>query len=179
MIAGITAALLIGAIALIVAFWKGDRDEGGGGTGGGSGGGGTVASKRVLFVVPPQGLYYPDYGPVKDRLTQRGIDVDTASTRLDDCVLEGAPAGARVKPNRVVTDIKNLNEYSAILFCGRNTNEYDGAPSFAGYRAVESLIADARRNQKTIGGICIGQRVAHPLRRASRPQSGCLPARGQ
>lgn len=156
-IAGSTAAIVVGIIGLIIAFGGGGRDRGTEPGGGGVVGSG--AAKPVLFVVPRRGLYYPDFDPVRERLKEGGVQVVTASTTTDECELEGAPPNAVVKPRINVTSAK-ASEYSAILFCGRNISDYMGGPHQLGYREVDRLLTEAKQERKlVIGGICMGQGI--------------------
>jgi eukaryotic-like serine/threonine-protein kinase len=157
---GAAAIVLLGTIGLIIAYgWK--NPDGGGPDNSGGGPitiGGSPAGKRVLFVVPSQGLYYPDYGPTKDRLTAAGVVVETAATRSGDCYLVTPPGGPPVTPMHLVKNV-NVSEYAAVLFCGQNPGEYIGGPKSASFADAQRIVNDARRGDKIIGAICAGQAV--------------------
>jgi serine/threonine protein kinase/putative intracellular protease/amidase len=152
---GALAILIIGTGGLIAAFWPWGNTSGGqpNGTGGD-----TAAGKRVLFVVPSQGLWYPDYGPVVAKLSAADVDVVTAATRDGECLVIGQPpGGARVTPNRLLREVK-ASDYAAILFCGQNVTEFCW-PQQPGYADTARLILEAGQGNKLLAAICVGQTV--------------------
>jgi len=159
--AGAAAVLILGTVGLILAF-NGKKPDSNGGSGKPEGGSGPVvgsgAGKRVLFVVPSQGLHYRDYAPVKDRLKSAGVVVDTAATRSEDCVLAPPMPGKIVTPNKLVKDVV-VADYDAILFCGQNVTEYIGGAKAASYTDANRLVRNATRRDKVLGAICAGQAV--------------------
>lgn len=166
--AGAAAVLLVGTVGLIMANgWK-NQGGGSGKTGGGPGttggvpitppGGNAVAGKRVLFVVPSQGLYYPDYGPTEKRLRAAGVVVDTAATNREACRLMTPPGGPSVTPTLQVKDVV-VADYDAILFCGQNVSEYIGGLKAASYVDANRIVRNALRRDKIVGAICAGQAV--------------------
>jgi serine/threonine-protein kinase len=158
--AGSAAALITGVIGLIIALGgdgrdRGTQQNGRGGTGDALGG--AVAGKRVLFVVPNQGLHFADYDPVKKRLEANGIEVVTASSSTNECRLNPL-ADVSVRPERTVNEI-NTREFAAVLFCGANVEEFVGNPMSVHYKAVDRIIQEMTRDKKPIGAICVGQKV--------------------
>jgi len=158
--AGVLATVIFGSVGACIALSdksKGNSD--GTSAGRSSSPRGLVAGKRVLFVVPHEGLHVPDYAPVVQRLTAAGVQVDTASTATTECRgFKGARTG--VTPKYLVNDV-NPGDYAGVLFCGAIAAEYTkdaGAPG-PGYQAVERIIKEMRASQKVVAAICLGQRV--------------------
>jgi serine/threonine-protein kinase len=162
------AFLVLGSAGLVAALWPKSKESGGqpGQLGGPDAPGGTAAGTRVLFVVPSQGLWYPDYGPVKDRLTEANVEVVTSATRMGDVQLVGG--GPRVTVDRLLKDARAA-DYSAILFCGQNVTELCW-PQQAGYADTARLILEAKRDNTLLAAICVGQAVLlhHEVLRGKR-----------
>jgi len=158
-IAGAFVAMAAGLIGLILAV-NGNTADGGTDRAAKGGGpsepAGVVAGKRVLFVVPHEGLNVPDYEPVVGCLTAAGIHVDTASVATSECRgFRGRPTG--VTPRYLVSDVKPA-DYDGVLFCGATHVEYTNR-SGPGYQPVQRIILEMQSSRKVIGAICVGQFV--------------------
>ena len=118
----------------------------------------TVESRpRVLFCVPHNGVYEPDFGEVLPTLTRGGAVVTVASTVRGLCnkYVEGTP-------NNELSDIRaemaigkdaiSAEDYDAIVFAGAIVSEFNQEPT-------RLLISDFANRGKLIAGICNGQKV--------------------
>ena len=154
-VGGGLAVILLGVIGIILGFRGGSPGTGSGKEGGG---GPPVAAtgKSVLFVVPHNGLWYPDYGPARKRLEASGVKVVTASTRLGECRV-GPPGAPAVTPDQQVAKVRAA-DYAAVLFCGQDVSEYI-SPTGPGYDDAERRIKEARGGRCVLGAICTGQGV--------------------
>lgn len=118
-----------------------------------------VRGKRVLFVVPPEQVWYADYGPTKARLEELGATVVTASTRAGECSTlddENWPQRPAVVAELMLDRVRP-DDYDAILFCGYQVTPFFGqAPDSP---TVARLLGQFHSRQKTIAAICAGQAV--------------------
>ncbi|MBA4190867.1 MAG: hypothetical protein C0467_23005 [Planctomycetaceae bacterium] len=128
----------------------------------------------ILFVVPSDGLYGPDYGPVVDRIRQLGVDVVTASGQGGHATFvrgQGEPLRS-VPVNLTIADAAaDPSRYSAIIFCGYNVDEYAPPPKrdekgppkkkedYITLKATRDLIEKMREAKRPIAAICVGERV--------------------
>jgi serine/threonine-protein kinase len=114
--------------------------------------------KPVLYVVPSDGVYGPDYFPVVERL-QGKVAVKTAS---------GRGGAARVDPphppgiaDKIPVDLKlaaaDAADYSIVVFCGREVKEY--LPGGEAGTVTRRLLGAMRQQDKPVAAICVGQRV--------------------
>lgn len=118
-----------------------------------------VRGKRVLFVVPPEQVWYADYGPTKARLEELGAMVVTASSRAGECSTlddENWPQRPAVVADLILDRVRP-EDYDAILFCGYQVTPFFGqAPDSP---TIARLLGQFHSQQKTIGAICAGQAV--------------------
>ena len=117
---------------------------------------GTVGGKSkdltVLFVVPSDGVYGPDYFPVKKR-PEKKVKVVTASGKGTAASLYGDMGTIEVELK--LADA-NPDDYAAIVFCGFKTDEYVNRP---GANAVKQLLERMQKQGRTVTAICLGERV--------------------
>lgn len=114
---------------------------------------------KVLYVVPANDLWMPDYTPVRARLEQNGVTVVTASSR------EGTARGlwavnkaaVQVPINVVLTPQLDAPEYATVVFCGRDCSEF--FPGREGGAAARHVIDRMRAAGKPVAAICTGQGV--------------------
>jgi serine/threonine protein kinase/putative intracellular protease/amidase len=106
---------------------------------------------RVLFCVPHDGLWEPDYQEVVPTLSE-GVVIDVASTLKGRCYKLGG------EPSNVFADLVigedpiSALDYDAIIFCGANTESFPKEPT-------KRLLRDFVDNGKLITAICKGQEV--------------------
>ncbi len=114
-------------------------------------------AKAVLFVVPSDGVFVPDYQPVRRRLlADPGVTVKTASG--DGGVAKDVenPTGPGIDTDLSFRELRQAGwkQFDAIAFCGYKCEEYVG-PSPKGATAGQ-LIRTALDAGKPVGGICVG-----------------------
>jgi len=158
-VVGIAAACVF-TVAAVIASLGGKKDDApsGGGDGGGSkptagAGGGKPA---VLFVVPSEGVFGPDYFPVKQRLERDNkVKVVTASGKGEPATLQ-FEKWKTVPVERKLADV-DPSEFAAAIFCGFNTDEY--VPPDPTGRVAKSLIEKMNQQKKVLASICLGNRI--------------------
>ena len=110
----------------------------------------TSSKPRVLFCVPHHEIYETDFTNVMRTLTA-GATVDVASTEIGPCIKYGGGV-SEARPTLVIGKIA-AEGYDAIIFCGANTDEFQGP-------ATASLIREfANSEKKLVTAICKGQEV--------------------
>lgn len=111
----------------------------------------------LLYVVPSDGVYGPDYHPVVQALKDRGVSVKTASGRGEPASLYGQPA------QTIPVDVKlkdvEAAEYSGVAFCGYEVNEYVLPTTRGVSEKTKQLLADVQAKGRPVAAICVGQRV--------------------
>jgi protease I len=114
-------------------------------------------SKRVLFVLPSQGFYYPDYAPVRRVLEERGVRVVVASTTLNAAQPDVKGGGEAVTPDILLEQAQAV-DYDALVFGGGiGIKEFlSGQPAS---RVAGELIHDMLAADKPVGALCMGPAV--------------------
>jgi len=130
--------------------------------------------KAVLFVVPSDGVFVPDYQPVRRRFMEAGVAVKTASGEGGVSKDINNPNGSGVAVDLSFRDLRQTDwkQFDALAFFGYKCDEYVG-PHPKGVTAGQ-LIKTAFDAGKPVGGICVGVGVlaehgALVNRDASRP----------
>jgi serine/threonine-protein kinase len=115
----------------------------------------------VLFVIPSDGVWIPDYLPVRRRLEEpragkKPVRGETAATELGkDGRAQGANPNNSVAINHKLTDV-NPKKFAAVVFTGKEVGEYlDGA----GARPAKDVIQGMHKDGKPVAAICVGQDV--------------------
>jgi putative intracellular protease/amidase len=110
-------------------------------------------------VIPPQQVWYPEYGPLKSRLEQWGARVEVASSDpgpSSSLVGIGVP-GPDIKPDRQLREVRG-QDYDALAFVGYAVADY--LPGNARGDAIHRLIEQAlQRPRPTVGSICAANAV--------------------
>lgn len=118
----------------------------------------------VLYVLPSQGVWMPDYDRVREELVRerdgkKPVRVETAAMRLGKSTpMNGSPGNPDGVPiNVILSESMSLSKYSAVIFCGYNVEEYtsDGP----GRRAVSHVIKTMQASGKPVTSICAGQAI--------------------
>jgi putative intracellular protease/amidase len=123
----------------------------------------TKSPKRVLFVIPSTGVWYPDYGPVKNALEADGVQVRTAALIKGRCELLPNPEVAKTAPpviaDLAITDSAlRASDYDALIFGGFQINPFIDEASPA-HSAVAKLLRESRQQGRIVTAICVGQAV--------------------
>jgi putative intracellular protease/amidase len=116
--------------------------------------------RPILYVLPQHGLWYEDYGPVRERLEKGGWQVRVASSAPTACQLHPRSKGEPVPPDVVLDGSVRAEDYAAIVFGGFQVQEYL-APSRPAADNVRQLIGDMKAVGKPVAGLCVGQMVLH------------------
>jgi serine/threonine-protein kinase len=121
--------------------------------------GGTVIdgkSKTALLVVPSNGVFLPDFEPVRGRLTEAGVTVKVASGDGGVSKPLNTPDGSGVAVDLSFRDLRQTDwkQFDALAFFGYKCDEYVGLHP-KGEIAVQ-LIKTAFDAGKPVGGICMG-----------------------
>ncbi|WP_439627052.1 protein kinase domain-containing protein [Gemmata sp.] len=117
----------------------------------------------LLYVVPSDGLWGPDFGPVVNQLRQHGVRVAVASGQGGHAtfVRNGPAEPLRSVPVDVRLENADAAHYSGVMFCGYNVSEYvepkDGDYTLP--KQTKELIKRFNDAGKPIGAICVGERV--------------------
>ena len=115
---------------------------------------------RILYCVPHNGLWEPDYLNVVRRLPS-GVKVTVASTEAGYCIAyaeEDKSFKTKRQSTQVSADVVigrdtiSASDYDAIVFAGANLAEFQGDPT-------KQLLAEFARDNKLITAICRGQEV--------------------
>jgi putative intracellular protease/amidase len=116
------------------------------------------APRQVLHVLPAQGLWYPDFGPVRDELEAKGYIVKVASSRGGFSELAMHSPGRRVSVDVVLGEQVRARDYAALVFAGVGVEEYcrDTLPQC---RQVRRLIAEMQQAERPVAALCAGQLV--------------------
>jgi putative intracellular protease/amidase len=113
--------------------------------------------KTVLFVVPSDGVFLPDYQPVRRRLiAAEGVSVKTASGDGGTAKDFNNPNGPGVATDFSFRDLRQTDwkQFDAVVFCGYKCDEYVGLHQKA--VTAGQLIKTALDAGKPVGGICVG-----------------------
>jgi serine/threonine-protein kinase len=117
------------------------------------------SSAKVLFVIPSNGLFYQDYGPVRKRLEDAGVTVESASSQnRRRCFLHPSSEFADVTPEKLVTEVK-ADDYDGVIFAGGNVAEFTGGGFLPASNAADRIVTHMKDNDKVIAAICGGQPV--------------------
>jgi eukaryotic-like serine/threonine-protein kinase len=118
-------------------------------------------NKTLLFVVPSNGVFVPDYQPVRRRLMQADVTVKTASGDGGTAKDINNPNGPGLATDLSFRDLSakksDWRQFDAVAFCGYRCDEYIGRSPKG--QLTADLINSALDAGKPVGAICVGQRV--------------------
>lgn len=110
---------------------------------------------RLLYVLPADGLWWEDYGPIRRRLESHDVQVVTTSTRRRVRVdfPDNMPA---VTVDELLDDV-NPDVYDGIVIAGGDLSEFldDGAS----VTELRDLIQRLLDSERVVGAVCVGQEV--------------------
>ena len=126
-----------------------------------SGGGPVVEvprQKHVLYVLPRIGVWYGDFGPVRDILVANGVKVSVAANATGVCHLAKGSGGAPVPIDVTLSRDMDLTPYDAVIFGGMGVEEYMNEHHDAG-KSARQVIKSMEKSNKIVAALCTGQRV--------------------
>ena len=113
------------------------------------------AAYGVLFILPPTGLWYEDYGPVRQILEEGDVDVVVASS-ASVVGIHPAGGGQPVSVDLPMDDVCP-EDYLAVVFVGGDNDSYlQGEPQG---RSIKNLIDAMLTSKRYVAAICVGQEV--------------------
>jgi serine/threonine-protein kinase len=115
-----------------------------------------VLPRKVLMVIPHQGLWLRDYRDVKATLEQHGVAVVTASTSTELSTVVPGTLEGNAKPD-ILIDNAQHRDYGAIIFTGFRTDDFSTGGSAA--TVTGRLIDEFLKEGRFVTAICCGQRV--------------------
>lgn len=118
-----------------------------------------ASPRTVLVVVPQQGVWMPDYTPMRERLEANGVKVTVASNAPGRALaaFDHLPTrGQSIPIDAVLSEDLDVSELAAVAFCGKNCFPFINGQSAA---ATRSLIDKLLAANKPVGAICVAQSV--------------------
>jgi serine/threonine-protein kinase len=122
---------------------------------------------RVLFLVPQEGFWIPDYQPVRDRLQQAGIEVGLASSRRGPAggrnTFEGPDTLRETVQISASEAVDQIEKFDAIYVVGKPTQAGDNEFAAGGAQSEEArrLLRTALERGKIVASVCRGTVVLH------------------
>jgi len=117
--------------------------------------------RKALVVLPPDGLWLPDFNKVKYALEQKGIQVVSASTSKEPVELfQFQPT--KYQPPQPIADVVlddnvRAQDYGAIVFTGYTIDPY--LPHASHGNEVRRLLDEAKQSGRLLTAVCRGQMV--------------------
>lgn len=112
--------------------------------------------KKVLYVLPSDGIWRGDYEPVRKKLEKNDVTVKTTSTKGGEAKYKNNSSSVKMD-FPLSTAINNLSDYSAVIFAGADVDEY--LPNGSGSIAAKTMMRKMAESKRVVAGICIGQAV--------------------
>ncbi|VTS00840.1 protein kinase domain-containing protein [Tuwongella immobilis] len=112
---------------------------------------------RVLFVLPPTGVWYPDYEPVRRELEAAEYEVVVASTDVREAKPVPMGGGSPIPVDRSLVSAIDSRDFAAVFFCGYDVDLLLKQPEVR--KNIDSLIDDMLRQGKPVTALCYGVRV--------------------
>jgi putative intracellular protease/amidase len=117
-----------------------------------------LRQKHVLYVLPRIGVWYDDFGPVRDVLAANGVKVSVAANAKGVCHLAQKSRGAPVPIDVTLSRDMDVSPYDAVIFGGVGIEEYADENHEAG-KIVRQVIQSMEKSNKTVAALCTGQGV--------------------
>ncbi len=105
-----------------------------------------LEGKKVLIIIASSGFRDEEYKEPRKILEERGTKVEVASSSLKTAK---GMLGAKVKPDRLLKDVK-VEDYDAIIFVGGV-----GASEYWDDSIAHKIAKDAADSSKVVGAICL------------------------
>jgi protease I len=112
----------------------------------------------VLYVLSSNGFYYPDYGPSRQELEDKGVVVKVASSTRD-LAMPVPETDPPVRPDLILKDARAA-DFDAVIFPGNGidrTNEFEGDTPNA--RDARKFMQEMLAAGKLVTGLCGGAAV--------------------
>jgi putative intracellular protease/amidase len=133
-----------------------------------------LAPKKVLFVIPGQGFWFPDLDKVRPALARRRVQVVVASSQ-SPAWPDPNGGGQKVIPDQLLSTCR-ASDYDAVIFGGgpgiRKEFIDPGLPP-----AARSLIDDTLRARRPVAAICMGPAVLARAGVLENKQATCVNAK--
>ena len=111
--------------------------------------------RKVLLVIPSYGVWRRDYEYIRKACEEFGIALTVASTTRERVIdTDGQPV---VAPDRIVDESLSAEEFGAIIFAGKSTEEYRHGGTAA--QQARRLILNFLDEDKIVSSICLGREV--------------------
>jgi putative intracellular protease/amidase len=111
----------------------------------------------ILIVVPQRGLWMDDFIPVRENLRSAGRGFKIAAPSAGAVQPASGPSNSRLDeplvPDLVLGDEIHAQDYAAIVFVGKETDELVAHPD------VRRLVEEFLLHDKVIGALCMGQKL--------------------
>lgn len=105
-----------------------------------------AAGPQAVMVIAPQNFQDQELAVTKRMLTQGGVQVTVASTRLGECT---GMKGSRIKPDLLLKNVK-AKDFDAVIFVGGT-----GSARYFNDPAALTLARKAAAQGKVVAAICI------------------------
>ena len=112
-------------------------------------------SNRFLYVLPADGLWWEDYGPIRREMERYGVQVVTAASKRQVRIdfPDNMPA---ITVDVLLNDV-NPDDYDAVVIAGGDVSEFiDDGSSVTEIRKLIDRLLSAER---VVGAVCVGQEV--------------------
>ena len=143
------AATLLGlvSISLLVGWWRSDGQD-------------PLVSEtapEALFLLAPDGLWFPDYGPVHEVLENNGVTITVASSRREITLNpHGGGAGVEVRAD-VLLDELRARRFDVIILCGGMVEPFCNRSPAASQ--VRTILREHLDRNMFVAAICQGQEI--------------------
>ena len=121
----------------------------------GSLGGSPAPAGRFLYVLPAAGLWWEDFGPIRDELERNGALIETAA--ISEYVRIQEPAPRPSMKVDVLLNHVNLDRYDGVVIAGGEMTEFLDYGS--GASQIRSLIEQMLADRKVVAAVCVGQQA--------------------
>jgi serine/threonine-protein kinase len=112
-----------------------------------------ATGRTVLIVLPPKGVFYPDFAPIRDQLMAEGFTVHTASTTAGSIVAKDwNKEYDPVRADHALRDVSGSNYVALVFVGGASMGDLRGDDT---KRLAREMVAA----QKPLAAVCLGVQV--------------------
>jgi putative intracellular protease/amidase len=122
---------------------------------------------RVLFLLPQEGFWIPDYQPVRDHLRNAGVEIHLASSRRGTAggrsTFEGGDTLEETIQLSAAEALDEIDQFDAVCVVGKpsQAGENEFAAEGAQAEAARRLLRTALDRGKIVASVCRGTVVLH------------------